>query len=621
MGVEYTARTWPVQRREDSCFTGETAMFEIRRSFAWIVVAVTVLGTAASAATYHVNNEVGRDSYNGLSAKPGPNGAGPFTTIQAGTVLLGAGDTLSLANTGVPYRESIIFFGVRGTPARPIVVEGNGATITGLRPLTEWVKQDDGSYLCPTKGRPYGFAFLMVDGARRNPARKGEPTPELCVWDSTGVHFVPEAGKAIGDYEIEGTLLVSGLLTSNSSYVVVRNLISEYHSNDGYNIHGECRGWYFENIEGRYNGDDGFSIHETIGAVVRSGHFHHNSFGVQDVNGSRTILNGVTVDHNKVGFSMIAGFRSMVDCVARDNTNAQITLTGSNPGHLIGSAHNPICRGLGYLKNVLVMGGPTGFSIGRGASAMVEHCVFTGSDVGIRAGRDGTLHLTASIVAHCGKLELESATTNFFRDGNIYFPGRLSWLGQVYTEETWDAFREAAGHDQHSLIADPKLIEGTAQVASDSPALTMAPIKGEKYKIRVRPGFHPDSATESLVTVSAFEAERVPCETAAVVEDATASEGKAVALSEKGAGISTKVKLDSGTHAVLVMAKGLGFGRDGFAVTLGPNTQAGRCVPFSWYAPRLLFEVDEPGEHDLTVTWQQGQVWLDRVTIAKVRDH
>ena len=251
---------------------------------------------------------------------------------------------------------------------------------------------------------------------------------------------------------------------------------------------------------------------------------------------------------------------------------------------------------------------------------MVEHCVFTGSDVGIQVEQDGTLHLTASIVAHCGKLELESATPNFFRDGNIYFPGRLSWLGQVYTEETWDPFRETAGHDEHSLIADPKLVEGTAQVASDSPAFTMAPIENGRYKIRVRPGLHPDTATEGLVAVSAFEAERLPCEAAAVVEDASASEGKAVALSEKGAGISTKVKLDPGTYAVLVMAKGLGFRRDGFVVKLGPDTQAGRCVPFSWYAPRLIFEVVEAGEYDLTVAWQQGQLWLDRVTIAKVRE-
>ena len=40
-----------------------------------------------------------------------------------------------LASTGTPYREAIALRALGGTPAEPIVVEGNGAVVTGLKPL------------------------------------------------------------------------------------------------------------------------------------------------------------------------------------------------------------------------------------------------------------------------------------------------------------------------------------------------------------------------------------------------------------------------------------------------------------------------------------------------------
>ena len=591
----------------------------MRRTLVCAAILLALAHTAA-AATYYVNNKLGRDAFDGLCATPGPNRAGPFATIHAATALLGAGDVMSLANTGEPYRESIFFYGVRGTPAKPIVIEGNRATITGLRRLAadRWQRQEDGSYLCPLKGRPYGFPFIVVNGHRRPAAKKeGAPDPGGCVWDAEGIRFRPEPDQGMESYSIEATLLASGLTVSNSSYILCRGLISEYHSNDGYNIHGECRGMYFENLVGRYNGDDGFSIHETVGAVVRHGHFHDNMFGVQDVNASRTILNGVRVERNKVGFSMVGGFRSMVDCVARDNAKAQITLYGNTPGHLLGSEFNPMCPCSAYLKNVFASGGQNGLEL-RGARAMVEHCVFTKSEVGIRVEADSVCHLTASIVANCGRLELLSRSKDFYREANVYFPGRLFWLTETYNAETWDAFRTAAGHDEHSIIADPQLVGDTPELGADSPARAAQSIQSGKYKIRAQPGFHVDSPTESLRVVARFEAEALDCRAAKVVDDPSASGGKAVEMCQQGAAVSGKVKLEPGTYAVLATAKGMDYKSSVFALILGAHKTGAACKPFSYYALRLVFDVAEAGEHTFEFGWRAGRIRLDRVTVAKV---
>ena len=90
----------------------------------------------------------------------------------------------------------------------------------------------------------------------------------------------------------------TGFATASASYIVCRNLVCECFANDGFNMHGDCRGIYLENVVARYNGDDGISIHETGGLVVRGAHVHHNTFGLQDVNAARSFYNGVLAEHN-----------------------------------------------------------------------------------------------------------------------------------------------------------------------------------------------------------------------------------------------------------------------------------------------------------------------------------
>jgi hypothetical protein len=363
-----------------------------------------------------------------------------------------------------------------GTPQEPFTIEGNGAVLSGLRPLAheKWKKTGDDLYFFPLSEAPYGQPYL-ANGRKK--LVKGSTADALAAeqfyWDrEAGIYFKCPAGKTPASYDLGATLITSGFATAGASYIVCRDLVCEYFANDGFNMHGDCRGIYLENVVARYNGDDGISIHETGGLVVRGAHVHHNTFGLQDVNAARSFYNGVLAEQNHVGASFHGGFYSLVDCHLRDNTAYQIDVVAASPKHLIGSDHNPICRTTLFAGNVIVSGrdGQAGLRIGDRARAVVEHSVFTGTDTGILVQKGGSCHLTTSVIVDC-RCALASDSSEVFRDYNVYHPAQMKWLGIDYGPNQWNVFRQLALHDGHSKNGPVNVLEdGTVGFPDGSPA-------------------------------------------------------------------------------------------------------------------------------------------------------
>jgi hypothetical protein len=438
----------------------------LRSCFLLVVLSAASTGVCA---TYHVNNTSGNDAHDGLSPEKA------FATIARAIQAAKTSDTISLANTGTPYREPIALTRLGGTPARPLVIEGNGATISGLRRLRpeQWTKAGDVYEIVGPM--PYGRPYLVVNGQRVAPADGRRLAPGEWTWGAEGkgkssgrLRFRPAAGRTPADDTIEATLEVSGLRVHSASYIVVRNLISECHANDGYNIHGDCRGIACENIEARQNGDDGFSIHEAIEAVVRGGHFHHNGSGIEDVNLSRSMYSGIRVhDNTLLGVLFIGAFHSAVDAVVYDNPRNFI-LSSSVTKHLIGGQLSPLGETSVYLQNVIAWGGDCGVQAAGKCRAMIVNSIFSGSKRGIEVIEDARLHLTKSVVAGCADAEICAAGRDFFGDYNVYFPGRFIAGQNKFTPKQWDEFRKAVGHNEHSLLQDPKL-SGVHSLGKESP--------------------------------------------------------------------------------------------------------------------------------------------------------
>ena len=135
----------------------------------------------------------------------------------------------------------------------------------------------------------------------------------------------------------------------------------------------------------------------------------------------------------------------------------------------------------------------------------------------------------------------------------------------------------------------------------------------------MQPGFRNDQPTANVEVVAGFEAEKMTLENAAPAVDALASEGKAVDLAGEGAAVSAKVALkEPGAYAVLAVACGLEYGAHALTVSLGAQSGSTGCQAFTYYAPRSVFEVTEPGEYDVKVSWRTGRVRLDRVSVVRV---
>ena len=105
------------------------------------LVLTTALATPSVAATIYVNNAAGNDRYDGQSEQQSGERLGPVRTIQRALRLATASDRIVLANTGVPYRESITLFGRRnsGLEDFPFIINGNGAILEGADPVRPYV--------------------------------------------------------------------------------------------------------------------------------------------------------------------------------------------------------------------------------------------------------------------------------------------------------------------------------------------------------------------------------------------------------------------------------------------------------------------------------------------------
>jgi hypothetical protein len=409
---------------------------------------LALLAASLWARPVYVDNRAGDDARDGASPETA------VRSLKRGVELCEPGSTLHLA-PGQVYTESLALGSKGGTASAPLVVEGNGAVLSGLRPLptAEWQDQGEGLYFLPNRVQVVAARPFLVLGGGMVPLRRSvaEMKAEESCWAAEGVHFRAAPGKTIADYELAGTMLTSGLVLTGGSYIEVRNLVCEHFANDGFNVHGSCQGLVFRNIVSRWNGDDGFSIHEDVGATVYGGHFHHNNYGIQDINISRSSFYGVLIEDNRVvGADFMGGYHVLVDSVARNNAGPQIQAYPDTTRHMREPV-NPIADGLLVLKNVLTVGGQQGLNL-RGGRADVSGCTFAGAAEGVRIAEPCVAEMRESAVYGCARAELVCLSPHARFEANAYIPGRVQWQDRSFTPEEFAGYREASGQDTASVV-------------------------------------------------------------------------------------------------------------------------------------------------------------------------
>lgn len=231
------------------------------------------------AATIYVDSLHGDNANDGRSEFPSSPGSGPVRTIARALERAGFGDTISLANHGIPYYERISLTGRRhsGFPGIPFVLEGNGAIVDGSLPVppSAWERVDRNLWKM-TPWRKGHYVLLLGDepiAEFRVPAAAAQlpaiPAGQWAAWRGSIYYHLPE-------YEEPSYLPLRfarwgvGLTLYDVRNVTVRNVTFRHFRLDGVNAHDRCRNVILEDVRCVGNGRAGVAVAGTSDVTLRS---------------------------------------------------------------------------------------------------------------------------------------------------------------------------------------------------------------------------------------------------------------------------------------------------------------------------------------------------------------
>lgn len=251
----------------------------MKRILAIACLAETLL--LAAAPTLYVDNLKGNDANDGSREKP-------LASIERACKLVQTGGRIEVANTGTPYslpydgpekpRGLRLFRG--GTAEQPLVVEGNGAVISGLAviPAKAWTREAEGIYSLPfypmsnlfrrDLSRNYwlpGTQIWFVDGkAAPNLLDREslEKTPNGFWWNKKErkvLYHLPD-GKQLADLKIQ--LPANYGFYIHRSHTIVRNFTMMFSWNDGFDAAETPKHAMYVNCLAYNSCGQGMSIHD-----------------------------------------------------------------------------------------------------------------------------------------------------------------------------------------------------------------------------------------------------------------------------------------------------------------------------------------------------------------------
>jgi len=244
------------------------------------VLLIAGLACVAGAKTVYVDNVKGADSNPGTSDRP-------FASIKRGLNVLATSDRMEVVNNpGRPYTlpypgptgESYQIK-AGGTPQSPLVINGNGAVISGLAviPAEKWQ---------PVTAKVYKLPFWPMSNLYRTDKRFDYWNPRLKIWFVDGnsipntmsrdemektpnsmwwsraekaVYFRLPEDRKIEDLKIE--LPANSGFYTEADHCRIENFISIFSWNDGFDTSSSPRNTLYKNCIAVDNCGQGFSCH------------------------------------------------------------------------------------------------------------------------------------------------------------------------------------------------------------------------------------------------------------------------------------------------------------------------------------------------------------------------
>ena len=242
-----------------------------RRVFSICVMSLLAIASTAQAKVIYVNNRLGQDSSDGRVEVAADKATGPVRTIRRAMQLVQRSDSIVLANTGMPYYESISLVGSRfsGVAERPFEIVGNGAVLSGAVGIPDGAWQEVGDDLWMLKPWRKGH-FVLLRGESMLPELKpaaGETwieRPELepnnwCVWKGR-IYLKTERlvdprslPLGVGSHDC-------GITVYGAKHIRVSDLTVRHFRLDGVNVHDLSRSVQLDHVQLVENGRSGLAV-------------------------------------------------------------------------------------------------------------------------------------------------------------------------------------------------------------------------------------------------------------------------------------------------------------------------------------------------------------------------
>ena len=231
----------------------------------------------ASARDIYVDNVSGYDRNDGRDSEFGQGESGPVRTIAKALRICGKADRIILADTGVPYHESLSLSAGKhwGFDSQPFTIIGNGAVLDGSLPVPprawEYEGRDVFFYIPPA----ISHQQLYLDG--KPAVRKLFARPDSTPWNleplewmlhNGALYFRPEQNMLPEDYKLSYMGLQTGITLYHVRNVRIENLVIQGFRLDGVNFHDGCNNCVLVNVTSRGNGRSGISVGGSSRAVI-----------------------------------------------------------------------------------------------------------------------------------------------------------------------------------------------------------------------------------------------------------------------------------------------------------------------------------------------------------------
>jgi len=231
-----------------------------------LVAVIGLMASHAAASDVFVNNLTGDDHFDGRFAASQGGASGPARSLAKALRIAGPGDRIVVANTGVAYHESVSLSGLRhsGLGFRPLVIDGNGATLDGSAPAVGW--EPVGGDLFRFRPERMAFGMLFLQGkplARVATGPAGQKPPPLAPlrWTLANgwIYFRVEPDRLPQQYALSYANLQVGLTLYKVEQVAITNFVVQGFELDGINCQ-DSRQVTLDHITARWNGRSGIAV-------------------------------------------------------------------------------------------------------------------------------------------------------------------------------------------------------------------------------------------------------------------------------------------------------------------------------------------------------------------------